>query len=271
MSSDNTGAMPKLLAAVRRNGMMPVMCVVMILALGATACSSNSDALCGPDQSVGVVASSIAIGQYVFDETDGGSAMRLSVLSAINQLDIVVDDSSDDLREQASIVKEQFDEFLNVSDELLWNDSLMSNDVRIDAVVTELNSDAGVYATTAVDSYIAGECDLEPSDELGIDTGLPTLPPPPISAPTATDPPIEMLNVDNEARALGETIAALFGLEIESEVALCLGRSLSEVPDGSGQSAAEYQAQFQSAFDACGIDYSIPVDGPPDAELIEEQ
>jgi hypothetical protein len=105
---------------------------------------------------------------------------------------------------------------------------------------------------------------------MGEDAGLPTLPPPAISSPTATDPPIEMLDVDNEARALGETIAALFGIDVESEVALCLGRALSEITDTSERNAAEYQAQFQRAFDVCGLDFTIPLDTTPDAELGEE-
>lgn len=244
--------------------------LLAVTVFGVSACSSNSDALCAPDQSVGVVASAIAIGQYQFDETDGGATLRLAVLSSLSQLEIVAVEAPTELSEQSVIVKDYFETFLEVSDELLWDGVLMSSDVRLDDVVSGLNSDSGVYATTAVDSYIASECvDLD-SGGFDPDPGLPTLPPPPISSPTATDPPIEMLDVDNEARALGETIAALFGLEIESEVALCLGRALSEVADASGQSSAEYQAQFQVAFDACGLEYTIPVDVQTDAELGEE-
>lgn len=269
-ASDNTGAMSLSGQRLRDSCMRAMLVTVCGLPVLLTACSTTQDALCGPDQSIGIVASAIAVGQYEFDETDGGATLRLSVSASLNQLETVIDDATEELSAQAIIVKEYFESFLNTSDELLWDDSLMSSDVRIDAVVVGLNSDEGVYATTAVDSYIAGECDDGSYSGLGEDPGLPTLPPPPISSPTATDPPIEMLDVDNEARALGETIAALFGLEVESEVALCLGRSLSEVADRSGQSSAEYQAQFQVAFDACGLDYTIPIDASTDAEMEEE-
>lgn len=244
--------------------------VVFAIVMGTSSCSSDSDALCAPTQSVGVVASAIAVGQYQFDETDGGATLRLAVLSSLSQLEIVADKAPTDLGEQSVIVKEYFERFLDASDDLLWDDVSMSSDVRIDDVVSGLNSDIGVYATTAVDSYIVSECADGNPNGFDPDPGLPTLPPPPISSPTATDPPIEMLDVDNEARALGETIAALFGLEIESEVALCLGRALSEVADTSGQSSAEYQAQFQIAFDACGLEYTIPVDVQTGAEIGEE-
>ncbi len=270
VSSDHTGAMQLLRHQVRYLRVPTSMVVTCALAVSLSACSSSVSALCGPEESVGEVASAIAIGQYEFDETDGGASLRLAVSAALNQLEMVADETTAELAAQATAVKGYFESFLNVADELLWDDSLMTSDVRIDSVVAGLNSDDGVFATTAVDSYIAGECDEQLSGSLGSDAGLPTLPPPPISAPTATDPPIEMLDVDNEARALGETIAALFGLEVESEVALCLGRSLSEVADRSGQSSAEYQAQFQVAFDACGLDYTIPVDPPSNAEIVVE-
>jgi hypothetical protein len=246
------------------------MCVAPVSVLSLAACSSEQNALCGPEQSLGVVAASIAVGQYEFDETDGGATMRVSVLSSISQLEIVTEDASNELGQQATLVRTQFEEFLDVADEVVWDDTLMSSDMRIDAVVAELNSDVGVYAVTAVDSYISSECDTESENVMGEDAGLPTLPPPAISSPTATDPPIEMLDVDNEARALGETIAALFGIDVESEVALCLGRALSEITDTSERNAAEYQAQFQRAFDACGLDFTIPLDTTPDAELGEE-
>lgn len=268
--SDNTGAMRVSCHRVRTRRVSLMIIVTCVLGFGLAACSSSDSAFCGPEESIGVVASAIAIGQYEFDETDGGSALRLAITASLNQLEKVTDEATSELASQARIVKDYFETFLNASDELLWDDALMSSDVRIDAVVAGLNSDEGVYATTAVNSYIANECDEETSGSFGVDEGLPTLPPPPISLPTATDPPIEMLDVDNEARALGETIAALFGLEVESEVALCLGRSLSDVAVRSGQSSAEYQAQFQVAFDACGLDYTIPVDSPTDAQITEE-
>jgi hypothetical protein len=233
--------------------------VVLATALLASACASDEDALCASGQSVGSVTSAIAVGWYDFDETDGGSALRLQVLTGIEQLDIVSEEASDDLALQAQLVQDMFVRFLDVSDELEWNDSVMSNDVRIDAVIADLNSDAGVFATTAVDSYIANACGSDVGVLSTDDGGLPTLPPPPMSSPTATEPPIEMLDVDKEARALGETVAALFGLNVESEVALCLGKTLSEVTDTSrvNSDPAEYLSQFQIAFDICGVDFEI--------------
>ena len=90
---------------------VPVMVVTFVLAGGLTACSSTEDALCGPEESVGVVASAIAIGQYEFDETDGGATLRLAVSAALNQLEIVTDEATTELAAQATVVKNYFETF----------------------------------------------------------------------------------------------------------------------------------------------------------------
>ena len=222
--------------------------------------SSSDDTLCGPSRSIGVVASAIAIGQFEFDETDGGSTLRLEVLSAIAQLDVVIDDGGEDLVREAQYLKVEFEEFLDVSDSLEWDDVAMTSDVVIDSIGTDLNSDAGVYATTAVDSYFSAVCASSTNLEDSNNAALPTLPPPPIPSPTDTDPPMEMVDSDVDALALGETIGALFGLELTPELSLCLGKTLSEIPDASGNNGPdEYVAQYQKAFDACGIIFQIPI------------
>lgn len=233
-----------------------------LLFVGSSCSSNDSDALCGPSNSIGVIASAIAVGQYEFDEMDGGTSLRIDVLTAIGQLAIVVDDGGQDLAAQAQLLNVEFQKFLDIADSLEWNDTLMSSDLRIDAVIVVLNSDSGVFATTAVDSYIAAECGR---NDGGVDSGgagLPTLPSPAISAPTATDPPMEMPNDNADAQAIGETVAALFGLQLPAEVALCLGQTLSAMSDVTAGNAtsAEYQAQFQLAFDLCRIDFQIPID-----------
>jgi hypothetical protein len=234
--------------------------ILCVFALTFVACSSGqNDALCGPSASIGTVASSIAAGQYEFDETDAGSSLRLDVLSAINQLNIIQDGAAQDLQQQLRLLFDQFQGFLDIADSLDWSDVSMSSDVGIDGIVAQLNSDEGVFATTAADSYIAATCGDGATEVGGDGEGLPTLPAPVISSPTATDPPMEMVNNDTDALALGETVATLFGLNLPASMSLCLGKTLSDISDVTtgNASASEYQAQFQSAFDLCGINFQI--------------
>ena len=55
-------------------------------------------------------------------------------------------------------------------------------------------------------------------------------------------------------------IADQFGLTITDTEAECLGESLSGIYDVSGPETnnAQYQRQFQRAFDGCGIVFDIP-------------
>jgi hypothetical protein len=233
---------------------------VSVFAVTSASCSSDqNDALCGPSISIGTVASAIAVGQYEFDETDAGSSMRLDVMTAINQVNIIQENASQDLQLQAVFLLDQFQKFLDISDGLNWNDLMMSSEVAIDGIVAQLNSDEGVFATTTVDSYIATVCGDGTRDVGGDGAGLPTLPAPVIPSPLATDPPMEMVNSDADAQALGDTVATLFGLNLPPSMSLCLGKTLSEISDVTtgNASASEYEAQFQSAFDACGIDFQI--------------
>ena len=55
-------------------------------------------------------------------------------------------------------------------------------------------------------------------------------------------------------------VAIQFGLTLSDSEATCLGTSLSGIYDVSGPESnnAQYQRQFQRAFDACGIVFSVP-------------
>jgi hypothetical protein len=59
---------------------------------------------------------------------------------------------------------------------------------------------------------------------------------------------------------VGKMIATQFGLTISDAEATCLGTSLSDIYDVSGPDTddAQYQRQFQRAFDSCGIEFTIP-------------
>ena len=87
-----------------------------------------------------------------------------------------------------------------------------------------------------------------------------TLPMSPIPSPTATDPIANPLDDSSELTVIGKMIATQFGLTIADSEATCLGTSLSGIYDVSGPNTdnAQYQRQFQRAFDNCGIDFTIP-------------
>ena len=87
-----------------------------------------------------------------------------------------------------------------------------------------------------------------------------TLPMNPIPSPTATDPTTKTVSDSSELLVVGKVIANQFGLTVSETEAACLGTALSNIYDVSGPETnnAQYQRQFQRAFDVCGIVFSVP-------------
>jgi PIN domain nuclease of toxin-antitoxin system len=81
----------------------------------------------------------------------------------------------------------------------------------------------------------------------------------PIPSPTATDPIVSSLDDSSELTVIGKMIATQFGLTITDNEATCLGLALSDTYDVSSTDTdnAQYQRQFQRAFDNCAIDFTI--------------
>lgn len=137
------------------------------------------------------------------------------------------------------------------------------------ATMSQQASDAWAALVTAeslakanvVEARIIELCGL-PSRVTSVGDGPERLPDPSIPSPTATDPPTGPVDEGSEQRALGATVAALFSLEVDEARAQCLGRELSDVVDLSSAEAAmsQYLGQFQAAFDACGVDFTIPTE-----------
>jgi hypothetical protein len=69
-------------------------------------------------------------------------------------------------------------------------------------------------------------------------------------------------NDESEAREAGRLVASVYNLTLSDNDMVCLGSELSDIVDVSGANAnlAQYQGQFQKAFDACNINFSVPVE-----------
>lgn len=162
---------------------------------------------------------------------------------------------------EASDLTKKLNIFVSSMDELNWDVSVaLSNDAAVNAAAT-LGSASTLTEANTVESLLIGECGL-PSTLVNDGQGVDTLPPPSIASPTQTDPPTNTINESSQDDALGATVATLFGLTLSPAQTSCLGASLQGVVDVSSGSAnlAQYQSQFQKAFDACSIDFIVPLD-----------
>lgn len=160
----------------------------------------------------------------------------------------------------ASSLAESIRAFMSSLDLVQWDLSRApSRPEIVEAWSGLVNSDALARANV-VERLVIDKCGL-PVRITAVGDPPARLPDPSIPSPTATDPPTTPIDEDSESRAVGETVGALFGLELEPDEALCLGRQLAEIVDLSSASTdmAPYLGQFQKAFDGCNIDFRVPV------------
>lgn len=180
----------------------------------------------------------------------------LDALDAINSVAVLAD-----APEEASKVAIKINTFVASMDDVDW-------DVSIALLTNEAVKAASVLGTAetlsqanAIDAYVISQCGL-PSTLAPIAGSVDSLPPPSIPSPTQTDPPSSPPNDSSEAKEEGRLVAQIFGLDLPDADLVCLGEQLSNIVDVSGANAnlAQYQGQFQKAFDACSINFKVPVE-----------
>ena len=180
----------------------------------------------------------------------------MRVRDVVNQLAVNNSSSID-----ASDLTKKLNIFISSMDDVQWDVSVaLSNNEAVDAAMT-LGSAATLTQANTVESLIIGVCGL-PSTVVGDGQGIDTLPSPSIASPTQTDPPTNTINETSQDEALGATVATLFGLNLSRNQTNCLGETLQGVVDVSSGNAnlAQYQSQFQRAFDSCSIEFTVPLD-----------
>mgnify|MGYP006963602602 CR=1 FL=1 len=161
---------------------------------------------------------------------------------------------------EASDLTKKLNIFVSSMDELNWDVSVALQDNDAVAAALTLGSVETLTQANTVESLLISECGL-PSTLVNDGQNVDTLPPPSIPTPTQTDPPTNTINESSQDDALGSTVATLFGLNLSPAQTSCLGASLQGVVDVSSGSAnlAQYQSQFQMAFDACSIEFTVPL------------
>lgn len=140
-----------------------------------------------------------------------------------------------------------------------WSVSAALDDTRAVAAADALGTEDALRLANAVEAVVLTECGTVPTIAQPSDTAE-TLPFPSVPSPTATDPDSSPPPEESEARALGTAVGSAYGLTLTDEQVVCLGTALNDVADATGAFAGpgQYQAQFQAAFDGCGIAFEVP-------------
>ncbi len=231
---------------------------MVFCSLGITACSNSGSTLCERAVSLPSYTMKFASGLDNFSE-DQYEQLRLESLDARDSLSLVAGEAESG--SAASTLLEQVDEFIASMDETGWDVSVaLSSKKAVDAA-NVLGSVSTLGLANEVDVFVISQCGL-PSTLAPTGPSPETLPSPVIPSPLQTDPPSSPPNQQSEDLELGRTVATLFGLTIAEKDMLCLGAALQGVYDVTSEDSdlAQYQRQFQKAFDGCSVDFTVPGD-----------
>ncbi|MFI0460716.1 MAG: hypothetical protein ACH36C_01575 [Ilumatobacteraceae bacterium] len=160
---------------------------------------------------------------------------------------------------EATALATKISAFIAVMETVNWDVNRALDIADALTVAETLGSEASLREANAVEAKIVSQCGMPSTIESVADPEV-TLPMNPIPSPTATDPTMNTVNDTSELSVIGKMVATQFGLTVTDVEASCLGTSLSGIYDVSGANAnnAQYQSQFQRAFDSCAIIFTVP-------------
>jgi len=221
------------------------------------ACSSASSRVsCGDGSSISSFVASFSQGLDNFSE-DQYAQLRADSLNVYEVAVNVVTDKA--VSSDATQIARKISTFVTVMETVNWDVNRALDISKAMSAASALGTPETLRQANSIEAAVIAKCGM-PSTVVPRGDGEVTLPMNPIPSPTATDPTMNSVNDSSELTVVGKSIAAQFGLSISDSEAACLGTALANVYDASGQNSnnAQYQKQFQRAFDTCGIIFSVP-------------
>ena len=231
--------------------------VAVLLGVCVVSCSAESS-VCSDARSIAGFTMQFAQGLDNFSENQYASLRdeTFNARTSVNHVAVLHPES-----EEAADLVVTMNSFISSMEKFDWDVSTaLADSVAVEAAL-KLGSAQSLTQANTVESLLIGECGL-PSTIVNTDQTSETLPGPSIPSPLQTDPPTNTINEVSQDDALGATVASLFGLTLSPAQTSCLGNALQGVVDVSSSNAnlAQYQSQFQRAFDQCSIEFTVPTD-----------
>ena len=238
----------------------PKICSVVVVCsiaglLGACS-SAKSQVSCGNGSSISSFVASFSQGLDNFSE-DQYAQLRTDSLNVYEVAVNAVTDKA--VSSDATKIARKISTFVNVMETVDWDVNRALNISSALSAASVLGAQESLRQANSIEAAVIARCGM-PSTVVPSGGGEVTLPMNPIPSATATDPITNVINDSSELTVVGTSIAIQFGLTVSDSEALCLGTALSNVYDVSGATSnnAQYQKQFQRAFDNCGIKFSVP-------------
>lgn len=237
---------------------IPYLRFALVVAVGAlVSCGGKQDSLCASPLSVPSYTIRFSQGLDNFSE-DQYQQLRLDSLDVLQTINLVA--VMKDAPAEASQLAIKVNNFVAAMDDADWDVSIALLTTEAVDAATTLSSPDTLSQANDVDAFVISKCGL-PTTLAPLDGTVDSLPMPSIPSPTQTDPPATPPNELSEVREEGRLIANIFGLTLSENELVCLGSEMSKIVDVSSATAnlAQYQGQFQKAFDACTIAFQVPV------------
>lgn len=233
---------------------IPLACLLLVV----TACSDSQESLCDAPLSVPSFTIRFSQGLDNFSE-DQYEQLRLDSLDILQTINLVA--VSDGAPTEASKLAIKINQFVAAMEDAEWDVTIALLTPEAVKASSSLGTTETLSQANTVDAFVISQCGL-PSTLAPFGGSLETLPMPSVPSPLQTDPPASPPNEVSEAREEGRLIASIFDLSLSENELECLGTEMSDVVDvsGAGANLAQYQGQFQKAFDACSIDFKVPVE-----------
>lgn len=234
------------------------------LALGLlsvlSACSSDPFSYCSSGTAIASFTLRFGNGLDNFSE-DQYSNLRSETEDALSISKAAEASENKDVAKAAKKLHGLIQVFEDKMTDVSWDISTAVLDSSTNEIASQLATAEVLKMANLVESFVINTCGMPSTVNLSEDTGD-TLPLPYIPSPTATDPPTNTINENSEDVAIGSTVANLFKLTLSQYEVKCLGNALRGVYDQTSAfaKADEYQAQFQSAFDLCDIQFQVPTE-----------
>lgn len=231
------------------------MAILPLVSLGCA--GGDVSTLCSGRLSVADYVLQFGQGLANFDDT---AALNLQA-DSLSVLDVLLaaKDAPDATKTAAETLSTRVATFIAVMNSRDWIVSAALEDETAVAAADALATDDTLRLANTVEAHVLSLCP-------GVSTLPPpvasydTLPLPSLPSPTATDPLDAGQKEESEARELGTLVGNSFGLTMTPDQVLCVGRALSAVTDATQARSGpgQYLEQYQSAFDSCGVEFTVP-------------
>lgn len=239
--------------------MRRILAVIAIL-LPLLGCSvATRDAACSGRVSVPeyVLQFGQGLANFGDDETVTLEANSLSVLDVL----LAARDFGGEAGQAAGDLSASVADFVAAMNSRDWSVSAALDDAEAVRRADVVGSSDSLRLANTVEAAVIEQCGAVPTAAPPQMTAE-TLPMPAVPAPTDTEPPSSPPDDAQQQEATGTMVGTMFGLVLSPVQVSCVGKELDGVIDAtqSVSGPGQYGAQFQAAFDACGVDFTVPAD-----------